>query len=46
MLIGETVVVAFSSIRANKLRAALTMLGRTSAGGGRAAARDPWTLPV
>ncbi len=27
MLIGETVVVAFGSIRANKLRAALTMLG-------------------
>jgi putative ABC transport system permease protein len=27
MLIGETIAVAFSSIRANKLRAALTMLG-------------------
>ena len=27
MLLGETVAVAFSSIRANKLRAALTMLG-------------------
>ncbi len=27
MLVGETIAVAFSSIRANKLRAALTMLG-------------------
>ncbi|HWA15003.1 MAG TPA: ABC transporter permease, partial [Gemmatimonadales bacterium] len=27
MLLGETVGVAFSSIRANKLRASLTMLG-------------------
>ena len=27
MMIGETVAVAFQSIRANKLRAALTMLG-------------------
>ena len=27
MLIGETIAVAFQSIRANKLRSALTMLG-------------------
>ena len=43
MLVGETIAVAFQSIRANKLRAGLTMLGIIIIVSEHRTARAAWT---